>query len=162
MPTLSLPMPIRLPILARDGSIQTVDVIPAGDSSVDGHRWVVLVVPDELHTPVALSLEAEMAEAAEDKPLLCLVDDAQWLDEASAQVLAFVARRVGAERLAMVFAVRSPHPVQELDGLPQLVIEGLGSADDTRSWIRELSDILLEPPAVVVRPASPAAEPRGK
>jgi predicted ATPase len=47
-----------------------------------------------------------LAEVAEDAPLLCLVDDAQWLDQASAQVLAFVARRVAAEQLALVFAVR--------------------------------------------------------
>src|SRR3546814_8955337 len=43
-----------------------------------------------------------LCEIAEDRPLLCLVDDVQWLDQASAQVLAFVARRVGAERLALV------------------------------------------------------------
>ncbi|MFD6771036.1 ATP-binding protein, partial [Micromonospora chalcea] len=47
-----------------------------------------------------------LAEVAEDGPLLCLVDDAQWLDEASGQVLAFVARRVGAKRLALLFGVR--------------------------------------------------------
>ena len=47
-----------------------------------------------------------VAEVAEEEPLLCLVDDAQWLDEASAQVLAFVARRVSAERVALLFGVR--------------------------------------------------------
>jgi predicted ATPase len=47
-----------------------------------------------------------LAEVAEEGPLLCLVDDAQWLDEASAQLLAFVARRVAAERLVLVFALR--------------------------------------------------------
>ncbi|MFC7641705.1 AAA family ATPase [Streptosporangium lutulentum] len=52
-----------------------------------------------------------LAEVAEEGPLLCLVDDAHWLDQASAQVLAFVARRVGAERLALVFAVRDSSEV---------------------------------------------------
>ncbi|MEV4715344.1 AAA family ATPase [Micromonospora sp. NPDC049374] len=72
-----------------------------------------------------------LAEIAEEQPLLCLVDDAQWLDEASAQVLAFVARRVAAERIALVFALRDAstsegHP---LCGLPELRLDGLGDTD---------------------------------
>ncbi|HJX43161.1 MAG TPA: AAA family ATPase [Geodermatophilus sp.] len=72
-----------------------------------------------------------LAEVAEETPLLCLVDDAQWLDQASAQVLAFVARRVAAEQLALVFAVRD-HDSADTDpltGLPELRLEGLGEAD---------------------------------
>ena len=71
-----------------------------------------------------------LSEVAEDGPLLCLVDDAQWLDQASAQVLAFVARRVAAERLALVFALRDDagdgHP---LASLPELRVVGLGDRD---------------------------------
>lgn len=72
-----------------------------------------------------------LTEVAEDGALVCLVDDAQWLDEASAQILAFVARRVAAERLALVFAVRDHsgsenHP---LVGLPELRLAGLEEAD---------------------------------
>ncbi|MCD4535538.1 LuxR C-terminal-related transcriptional regulator [Nocardioides sp. cx-169] len=72
-----------------------------------------------------------LAEVAEEAPLLCLVDDAQWLDEASAQVLAFVARRVSVERVALLFVLRDSsagdnHP---LAGLPELRLEGLGAAD---------------------------------
>jgi hypothetical protein len=72
-----------------------------------------------------------LAEVAEDAPLLCLVDDAQWLDQASAQVLAFVARRVAAEQLALVFAVRDPggSDVDPFVELPELRLEGLGEAD---------------------------------
>ncbi|HEX6338431.1 MAG TPA: AAA family ATPase [Jiangellaceae bacterium] len=72
-----------------------------------------------------------LAEVAEETPLLCLVDDAQWLDEASAQVLAFVARRVAAERMALVFAVRDPTEgdVHPFVGLPQLRLDGLGDTD---------------------------------
>lgn len=81
------------------------------------------------HFLVGLAVLSLMSEITDERPLLCLLDDAQWLDRTSAQLLAFVARRLQAEPVAMVFAVRSPHPVQELDGLPQLVIEGLGSAD---------------------------------
>jgi DNA-binding CsgD family transcriptional regulator len=80
---------------------------------------------------VGLAILNLLAEVAEEGPLLCLVDDAQWLDEASAQVLAFVARRVGAERVALVFAMRdhSESEVHPLAGLPKLRLDGLGGTD---------------------------------
>jgi DNA-binding CsgD family transcriptional regulator len=72
-----------------------------------------------------------LAEVAEEGPLLCLVDDAQWLDQASAQVLAFVARRVVAETVALVFALRdsSESDVHPFVGLPELRLGGLGETD---------------------------------
>jgi DNA-binding CsgD family transcriptional regulator len=73
----------------------------------------------------ALSLLSEVAE--ESRPLVCLVDDAQWLDRGSAQALAFVARRLGAESVALVFAARELGG--ELAGLPELVVEGLDEGD---------------------------------
>ena len=66
---------------------------------------------------------------AEERPLVCLVDDAQWLDRESASALSFVARRLAAEGVAMLFAVREPSAEQELEGLPELVLGGLGDAD---------------------------------
>ena len=70
-----------------------------------------------------------LSAAAEAKPLVCLIDDAQWLDRASAQALAFVARRLRAERIAMVFAVREPSYAPELAGLPELVVGGLPDSE---------------------------------
>lgn len=74
-----------------------------------------------------------LAETAAEQPLLCVVDDAQWLDHASAKALAFLARRVAAEPVAVVFAVRDPSPEParspELDELPALTVEGLPEPD---------------------------------
>ena len=80
---------------------------------------------------VGLAVLSLLAEVAEDGPLLCVVDDAQWLDQASAQVLAFVARRVAAERVVMVFALRDPGvtDVDAFAGLPELRLAGLGESD---------------------------------
>jgi DNA-binding CsgD family transcriptional regulator len=78
-------------------------------------------VPDRFL--VGLAALSLLSEVAQQKPLLCLVDDAQWLDQASAQVLAFVARRLGAEAVGLVFAASATAP--ELEGLPELVVEAL-------------------------------------
>ena len=78
---------------------------------------------------VGLATLSLLAEVAEKQPLLCLVDDLQWLDDASGQVLGFVARRLLAEPVAIVFAVREPSVAPELSGLPELRLEGLGHDD---------------------------------
>jgi hypothetical protein len=76
---------------------------------------------------VGLATLSLLSEVAEEHPLVCLVDDEQWLDRASAQVLAFVARRLEVESVGLVFAARVPG--EELVGLPELVVEGLGEGD---------------------------------
>src|SRR5438445_3434167 len=76
---------------------------------------------------VGLAVLNLLSEAAEDQPLLCVVDDAQWLDRASAGVLAFVTRRLLAERVAMVFAAREP--IGALGGVAELHVEPLGHRD---------------------------------
>ena len=81
---------------------------------------------------VGLAVLSLLSDVAEEQPLICLVDDEQWLDRASAQVLAFVARRLEAEAVGLVFAARAPS--DELAGLPELVVEGLGE-DDARALL---------------------------
>ncbi len=76
---------------------------------------------------VGLAILGLLSEAAEEKPLLVVLDDAQWLDDASARALAFVARRLLAEQIALVFATRQPG--QLLEGLPKLEVKPLGRRD---------------------------------
>ena len=78
---------------------------------------------------VGLAMLGLLAEAADQEPLLCVVDDAQWLDQASARTLAFVARRLMAESVALVFAVRDPADEQTFAGLPELTVGGLNDED---------------------------------
>jgi hypothetical protein len=78
---------------------------------------------------VALAVLSLMAETSEEQPLLCVADDAQWLDQASAQVLGFVGRRLLAESIALAFATRVPvsggAAPDHLTGLPELRLGGL-------------------------------------
>jgi DNA-binding CsgD family transcriptional regulator len=78
---------------------------------------------------VGLAVLGLLSMAAEEQPLLWVIDDAQWLDKASALTLAFVARRVLAEPVGLVFAVREPSDVPELTGLPELLVRGLSDSD---------------------------------
>ena len=78
---------------------------------------------------VSLAVLSLLADAAEDEPLLCLVDDAQWLDDASADALVFVARRLEAERIAMLFAAREGDlRTFDAPGLPELRVGGLDAS----------------------------------
>lgn len=78
---------------------------------------------------VGLATLSLLAEAAEEQPLLCLLDDAHWLDSVSVQVLAFVARRLEVDRVAIVVGLRDPLPGEASErpfrGLPELHLEGL-------------------------------------
>ncbi|MFC5262027.1 AAA family ATPase [Kribbella qitaiheensis] len=78
---------------------------------------------------VGLAVLNLLAATAEDQPLACVVDDAQWLDRASVQCLVFTARRLLAEPIALIFAVRGPGGDPELAGLPGLTVTGLRSAE---------------------------------
>ncbi|HTE60787.1 MAG TPA: AAA family ATPase, partial [Solirubrobacteraceae bacterium] len=104
----------RLPGPQRD-ALGTAFSLSAGDP------------PDRFF--VGLAVLGLLAEVAREQPLICLVDDAQWLDQTSAQALAFVARRLMAESVAVVFAVRTQSDAPALTGLPELAVEGLHDGD---------------------------------
>ena len=84
-------------------------------------------VPDRFL--VGLAVLGLLSAAAEERPLLCLVEDAQWLDDASGLILGFVARRLLAESVAIVVAVREPNTRHDFDGLPELLLRGLAEED---------------------------------
>jgi DNA-binding CsgD family transcriptional regulator/tetratricopeptide (TPR) repeat protein len=102
----------RLPVPQRD-ALRTVFGIAAGPP------------PDRFL--VGLAVLGLLSEAAGERPMICLVDDVQWLDRASEQALGFAARRLAADPVGLVFAVRDPSA--DLAGLPDLVVEGLRDAD---------------------------------
>src|SRR5919201_786360 len=84
-------------------------------------------VPDRF--VVGLAVLGLLSAAAEERPLLCLVEDAQWLDEASGLILGFIARRLLAESVAIVATVREPSTRLDFAGLPELVLAGLPEED---------------------------------
>ncbi len=88
---------------------------------------------------VGLAVLGLLSEVAEQQPLMCLIDDQQWLDHASAQVLGFVARRLGAESIGLVFAARTMGG--DLTGMPELAVGGLAEPD-----ARALLDAVLTGP----------------
>src|SRR5690348_15925486 len=96
---------------------------------------------------VALAALSLMAETSEERPLLCVVDDAQWLEQASAQVLGFVGRRLLAESVALVFAARTPPrgagSPDHLAGLPGLPLEGLGN-EPARALLATVTPVPLD------------------
>jgi DNA-binding CsgD family transcriptional regulator len=102
----------RLPAPQRD-ALATAFGLMAGDA------------PDRFL--VGLGALTLLSDAAETQPVVCLVDDAQWLDQASRQAIAFVARRLLAESIALVFATRSA--IDDLGRLPELWVERLSDAD---------------------------------
>src|SRR3982075_3382360 len=102
----------RLPVPQRD-ALRTAFGISPGPA------------PDRFF--VALAVLSLLSDVAEKQPLICQVDDEQWLDRASAQVLGFVARRLAAESVGLVFAARAPS--EDVAGLSELVVEGLAEGE---------------------------------
>ena len=100
---------------------------PQRDALRTAFRLSTGPAPDRFR--VGLAILSLLADLAEEQPLICLIDDAQWLDRISAQTLAFVARRLLAEPIAVVFAIREPADDEDLAGLEDLWVRGLSDGD---------------------------------
>src|SRR5262249_59406557 len=88
---------------------------------------------------VGLAALSLLADVAEQQPLLCVIDDAHWLDSASAQIVQFVSRRLLAEQIAVVCAARTGLGDNTLVGLPTLAVGDLGDADARALLLQNLS-----------------------
>jgi DNA-binding CsgD family transcriptional regulator len=119
--------------------LERLDRLPAPQANALRTAFGFTVGPPPDRLFVALAALTLLSEAAEERPLLCVVDDEQWVDRASAQVLAVVARRLQAESVGLVFAAREISA--ELKGLPDLLVEGLDDGD-----ARALLDSVLTAP----------------
>ncbi|QVI23770.1 AAA family ATPase [Nocardia tengchongensis] len=128
---LCVPLLDRLPVLPapQRAAVETVFGMRTGN-------------PPQLFL-VGLAVLSLLSDASESGPVLCLVDDAQWMDQASAQVLGFVARRLLAESVALVFGARVR--TQHLLGLPELEVAGLHKAD-ALALLESTTHARLDPP----------------
>ncbi len=109
------------PLLGR------VDALPGPQAEALRTAFGISGGPTPDRFLVGLAVLGLLSEVAEERPVVCVADDAQWLDRASAQVLAFVARRLGADPVGLVFGAREAGG--ELAGLPELAVAGLADAD---------------------------------
>ncbi len=91
---------------------------------------------------VALAVLGVLSEAGRREPVACVIDDAQWMDEASASALAFVGRRLRADRVAMIFTARAV--TDDLAGLPELPLEGLSETDSRELLASAIPGLLDE------------------
>lgn len=109
--------------------LDRLDSLPAPQRDALGTTFGVLPgsAPDRFL--VGLAVLTLLSRVADEQPLICVVDDAQWLDRTSALTLEFVARRLAEEPVAMVFAVRETDEEPRFTGLPELVLRGLAGRD---------------------------------
>jgi DNA-binding CsgD family transcriptional regulator/tetratricopeptide (TPR) repeat protein len=108
--------------------LDRLDDLPAPQSSSIATAFGLRPGPPPDRFIIGLAVLSLLAESAEEAPLVCVIDDAQWLDHVSARTLAFVGRRLLAERVALVLALRDHADGDGWDGLPELEVAGLDDA----------------------------------
>src|SRR5580698_1007903 len=123
------------PMLDRAGSLPG----PQREALMTAFGLSAGPVPDRFL--VGLAVLGLLSESAGERPLVCVIDDQQWLDQASAQALGFAARRLAADPVGLVFAARVPG--EDVAGLPELVVEGLAE-DDARELLESVLPVPLD------------------
>ncbi|MEV0720646.1 ATP-binding protein [Asanoa sp. NPDC050611] len=126
-----------LPMLDR------LDGLPAPQRAALGVAFGLADGPPPDRFLVGLAVLTLLSATASSQPLICLVDDVQWLDRASVQALAFVARRLVADPIALVFAQLEPSDDRELLGLPEMPVTGLAD-HDARALLTSAVPALLD------------------
>ena len=109
--------------------LDLLERLPAPQRDALASAFGLSAGPEPDRFVVGLAVLGLLSEIAREGPLVCVVDDAQWLDDASAGALAFVARRLSAESIGMVFAVPEPLELREFSGFPELEVGGLNAGD---------------------------------
>ncbi|WP_308408603.1 AAA family ATPase [Streptomyces sp. AC627_RSS907] len=109
--------------------LERADFLPPPQKEALATAFGISAGPPPDRFLVGLAVLGLLTDVAAERPLFCLMDDVQWLDRVSAQTLAFVARRMLAEPLALVFATREQRGRDELAGLPELTVDGLDTTD---------------------------------
>jgi len=121
--------------------VDRLDRLPSPQRGALGTAFGLSQGPPPDRFLVGLATLSLLADAADEVPLLCIVDDAQWLDRSSAQALAFVARRIEVESIAFLFAETDADALRELDAFPELPLEGLHNTE-----ARDLLDSVITGP----------------
>jgi DNA-binding CsgD family transcriptional regulator len=109
--------------------LNSLERLPAPQRGALGTAFGLASGPATDRFLVGVAALGLLSDIAETQPLICLVDDAQWLDRASAQVLGFVARRLAADSVVLIFAARASIDTPDLAGLPELTIGPLSDPD---------------------------------
>nr|WP_082279273.1 LuxR family transcriptional regulator [Mycobacterium colombiense] len=104
-----------------------LDNLPTPQRDALGTAFGLRAGPAPERFVIGLAVLTLLADAAEEQPLVCLIDDLQWVDRASAEILAFVARRLAAEPVALIVATRAPDP--DLSTFPKIEVKGLVEPD---------------------------------
>src|SRR5580693_4570645 len=126
-----------LPVLER------LEFLPEPQRDAMTAAFGLRVAPAPGPFMVGAGLTSLLSDVADEGPLLCVLDDAQWLDQASARALAFAVRRIDGERVAMLFARRDARPGDALQGLPSLELDGRGE-DDARALLASEVHVALD------------------
>ncbi|WP_107659241.1 helix-turn-helix transcriptional regulator [Nocardia suismassiliense] len=109
--------------------LDRIEALPEPQRRALEGAFGLVSVPSTERLLVGLAVLSLLAELAEETPVLCVIDDAQWLDRASAEALVFAARRLHAEGVAVLFAARDGETAFSAPGLPELTVTGLAQTD---------------------------------
>ncbi|MEV1177064.1 AAA family ATPase [Nonomuraea sp. NPDC049784] len=135
------------------GALDTLEALPAGQARALRGALGMGHAPEGDRFLVGVAVLTLLAELAERRPLLCLVDDAHWLDHASAEALLFAARRLDAEGVGLIFAAREDEPAFPAMGVPELRVSGLDDESASELLVKHAGDLAPQTRELLLREA---------